>query len=413
MRLFTKWMGRLWRLVVLARRRILGLPSLFEHGSSAGDAGAAPTPPRGPAPRTGRGRSRKTASGRSYIERFKRPAVGARNPVIEQLRRRAVNELFDWLGLVIIPRQTWPILERVGDPGAAMEQLIVSLGCDSNRVRRHDPDEIARLSAAIDVLVALDVLRPHLSSAHLQELEYLLFSGDYKTVNIYSCIVSALSAILIGRDRSATLRVFAVYGDFIIHVERYIRDPLSLDPHDADEALQLSDGFIAAMENYAVLYEGVSAMIGAILAAWPDDLASGHDFDLRSGMILRFEEIDDALLTDAALGLAQVETLIEECSRLLQDLDELFHRICGASEPGDGPGRVSERDAALAFFGFAAGATPSWDEVRKAYNVVMKKVHPDLAAGVSDPVEIARRVAIAKQANIYRDLLRRRCGDAA
>ena len=74
---------------------------------------------------------------------------------------------------------------------------------------------------------------------------------------------------------------------------------------------------------------------------------------------------------------------------------------------------MSETDAALVFFGFAAGSAPSWDEIQRAYSAIMKKVHPDLAAGITDPEEIARREGLAKKANIYRDLLRRRDRDAA
>ena len=329
-----------------------------------------------------------------------------------ELQRRAVNELFDWLGLILIPRQTWPILERVGDPGVAVERLILRLGYDPAQVRRRDTDEIARLQAAIDILVALDTLRPHLSPAHLQEIEYLLFSGEYDAIRTYSRIVSALSAILIGREKSASLRVFAVYKAFTTEIERYVRDPLSLEPDDADEALRLSDGFITAMENYTLLHDDVSAMIGAVLTAWPDDLESGHDVDLREGMMLRFEEIEKTLLNDPTLGLSQIEALIEECSQLFQDLEELLLRIHEA--PGsDGPARMSETDAALVFFGFAEGAAPSWDEIQRAYKAIMKKVHTDLAAGITDPDEIAGREELAKKANIYRDLLRRRRRGAA
>jgi hypothetical protein len=332
----------------------------------------------------------------------------ADSPILEKLRWRAVNELFNWLGLILVPRQTWPILERVGDPGAAVEQLILALGCDPGRARRRDADEINRLQDAIGILVALDTLHPYLRGEHLQELEYLLFSGDYETVGKYSRIVSALAAVLIGREKSGSLRVFAVYEIFIEDIERYVRDPLNLEPDDADEALRVSDGFITAMENYAVLHESISEMIDAILSVWPDDLDFGHDFDLRNGMILGFEEIDASLLGDSTLGLAQIETLIEECSLLLGDLEELFHRIHDAPDP-DGPGDMSEMDEARVFFGFAAGSAPAQEEIRKAWQAVMRDVHPDLAAGITDPEEIARREDLAKKANIYRDVLRRRC----
>jgi len=411
MRLFRRWLRRLRGLLVLARRRILGLPPLFDDVSIAGDAAAPPKPPRGPAPRRGYHRSGRTVSGRSYFDRFGRHGDSADHPVIEQLRRRAVNELFEWLGIILIPRQTWPILKRVGDPGAAVEHLILALGCDPERARRRDADEIARLQAAIDILVALDILRPYLSLEHLQEIEYLLFSGDYDTVRKYSRIVSALSAVLIGREKSGSLRVFAVYEAFIADIERYVRDPLSLEADDADEALRMSDDFITAMEKYTALYEDVSGMISAVHAAWPDDLESGDDFRLREGMDLHFKEIDATLLSEPTLDLTQIEELIEECSELFKDLEGLLHRIHDAPRP-DGAAQTSEKDDALVFFGFAAGSAPSWDEIKRAFRAIIKKVHPDHATGITDPEEIARRHKLTQKAIRYCDELRRHA-DAA
>src|SRR5262245_55314206 len=98
MRLFRRWLRRLRRLLVLARRRILGLPPLLDDVSIADQAAAPPKPPRGPAPRPGGHRRGRIVSGRSYLDRFDGPRDSADHPVIEHLRRRAVNELFDWLG---------------------------------------------------------------------------------------------------------------------------------------------------------------------------------------------------------------------------------------------------------------------------------------------------------------------------
>ncbi len=407
MRFFREWWDRFWRRLALAKRRLLGPPSLIFDASDSSEAAIHPKPPHGSAPRTGEDGSGGAVPGRSYLDLFRKSEDEADHPVLGQLRSRAVNEMFGWLGLTLIPRQIWPILETVRDPGLAVEQIIVGLGCDPKRARRRDAVEIERLQSAIDILVALDTLRPHLSLTHLAEIELLLFSGKHDTVGRYHRIVSALSGVLIGREKSASLRVFQAYNTFIAEIERYIRDPLRLEPEDAEDALRLSDVFTTSMEDYAVLHDKISRVIGAVLANWPEEFESGDEFDIRNGIILRFEEIDTSLLNEKDLNLADIKALIEECSLLLRDVEELLHRI--RADPGpDSAAGMSEMDAALAFFGFGEGASPSWEEIQKAFREIMKRVHTDLAAGITDPEEIARREELSRKANIHRDLLRRR-----
>lgn len=388
--LLLLWVDRLKHAAAFARRVILRVPFILK--ARTGSKATRPEPPRGHAPRPG--------------THFEGHEAGPGHPVIDRLRRRAVNELFDWLGLTLIPPQIWPILERADDPGQAVEQLILALGCNPEHARLREAVEIVRLQTAIDLLAALDTVRPHLRREHLQEIEYLLFSGNYDVIERYSRIVASLSGILIGHEKYATLPVFAVYSVFIAEVQRYIANPMSLDPDDADEALRLSDGFITAMENYAVLHAKISEAIGALLAAWPDGLEAGDDIGLRDGMILQFDEIGAALLGDATLGLAKIKSLIDELALLFEDLKDLFDRVCGSPAP-DEPAGMSAKDEALVFFGFAAGSSPSLEEINKVWRVFITKVHPDHAGSDADPEERRRREDLTKQANIYHDCLRR------
>lgn len=398
MQWIIRWHRRARHLWLLVKRRFLGLLPLF--GVDPSKRGATATkPPFG-----------RVAPGSSYLDHFVRSGAALDHPVVNGLRRKATNELFDWLGLVMIPQQTWAIVAKVGDPGAAIEQLIRALGCDPLRARRREADEIARLETAVDVLIALDVLRPHLSEEHLSEIEYLLFDGDYNAVKIYSRIVSALSAVVLGREKSKTLRRFAAYESFVRAAEDYLADPWSLGPGDADEALGLSDRFITAMERYTVLYGAISRAIRAIRSLWTDGSMTEADADYRDGIFLQFEDIDDALVADSNLDLADIDNFLNDCADLLEDCRNLLEHLEGDSGESGGPSEPAsdEVDLALIFFGFATGSSPSWEAINKAYKTVMKKCHTDLAAGVTDPEEIVRREELTKSANMHRDFLRRR-----
>jgi hypothetical protein len=385
---------------------IYGIPSVLEYETGVGGAADRPKPPRGSAPGRHGGAAHRKTGGRPFTDRFTRHGGGSPHSSVARLQRRAVNELFDWLGLGLVPRQIWPILELAGDPGRAVEQLVAALGCKPELVRRRDAREITRLQAAIDLLVGLDAVRPYLRRDHLQEIEYLLFTGNYGLIERYSHVVAALSAILTGREKAASLPDFAVYALFIADVEGYIADPLSLEPAEADEALRLSDGFITAMETYAVLSSRVEAVIEALLGGWPSEFADAAEVDLRSGMILRFEDIAATLKDDATIGLAQIEALLDELSLLFEDLKGLFERVCGAAGP-DEPSGLGPRDEALVFFGFAAGSTPAFAAIKKAYYAIIRKMHPDTAGPDASPEELARLTELTKKANAYFDDLRR------
>jgi len=402
MQWLVRWYRRLQRLWFPVKRFLLGLLPLFGGDFSKWRAWATK-------------RSRGSAvPPRSYLDHFVRSDAAVDHPLIDGLRRKATNELFDWLGLTMIPRQTWAILAKVGDPGAAIEQLIRALGCDPLAVRRREPEEIARLEAAIDVLVDLDSLRPYLGAEHLSEIEYLLFGGDYDAVKTYSRVVAAQAALLIGREKAARLRRFAVYESFLRTVERYFDDPWSLSPADAEAALRLSDRLVTAMERYTALHRDLAAALTAIQALWPGSAAGAAQAAERDRIQLRSKSLDDRLAGDPDLDPARIDDLLNEaaalleaCRLLLEDLKPSAAGAEGFSEAG-----LSETDEALVFFGFAAGSSPAWAEIKQAHRSAIKKLHPDLAAGSADPEEAARREAMTKRANIYRDLLRRRYPDA-
>ena len=104
------------------------------------------------------------------------------HPVLDQLRRRAVNELFHWLGLDQIPRQVWPILDDLRDPGLAVARFAETLGCNPLLICRRDTGEIEQLRLGIRSLIALNALRAKLTRLERREFELTIFQRDHDTI---------------------------------------------------------------------------------------------------------------------------------------------------------------------------------------------------------------------------------------
>src|SRR5262245_52677842 len=52
------------------------------------------------------------------------------DPSVFALARKAALFLFDECGLGVVPAQFWPFLRESGDPGEALSQFLLGLGCD-------------------------------------------------------------------------------------------------------------------------------------------------------------------------------------------------------------------------------------------------------------------------------------------
>lgn len=389
--------------ILKLRSRIFGVPAISSYAPlKSGHRAKRPEKGRGlPPTRLGRVRP---VSGRSYLDRFGVATAKPDHPILDKLSRRAINDIFDWLDLPLIPGQIWPILEKVGDPGLAVERLVEALGCEPSRVRQRDSEELARFEAAIELLAALDILRPHIREIQIIEIECILLSGKRDTIHTYGRIISNVSSVFVGKEKSSSLRGFASYGLFLKSIEKYFSNPLDLTIDESEEALQISDNFVGGMERYSDYHKSITEAIRLVFAHWPDGVADDR-VHLRDGMTLRFEQIDEDLLNDLTLNLDQISDLLDETRALLTDINDLFDAICG-SRRGGKPDGMSETDEALKFFGFEPGSKPMWAEITRAWKVVHRKAHPDRGAGL-DPTERAKREEETKKANIYRDHLRR------
>ncbi len=328
------------------------------------------------------------------------------HPLLRRLRRRALVELFDWLDLAFVPGQLLERSDHSGDPVAALALFLRSVGCDPDRVRRREPEELARLGEVIDLLMAFDSLTARLAPAQRDELQLLFFAGDFERLRRVSKRLFALCGLLDAHEAQASAKPLAAYDALAGRVKAALGRLPSLS--EAEVA-----AFRAEAERWLRLARRrdlLSAEIAAQRAALERAAAPGP----RDAAVLAdIHAIETALAIDPGLDGDAVARQLDALDDLLAALQSLVREREAEAEEAAARFRSeaaterlyrSEEEKALSFFGFPAEARPDGTAIHAAWRRFMKVHHPDLT---TDPEEKPRREALCKEANLKRHVLER------
>lgn len=402
---FRSWLGRiagvfrgLWVRFARSLRpgpRILDEPPVEPPIRVRPAAGPAPAPPHA-------GRAER------WLDRTPRAASGRVDPVVRELRRRAVVDLFDWLGIGWVPGQVLRILDRTGDPGLAVKTFVEAVGLDQLKVRRREPEELARLERVVDLLIALDTLRAYLDRPVLERLEDSLFEGNYDEIERAIRVLEPLAAVAAGRERSRRLRPVRTIATFYEEVEACWRDPLTITAEEAEEARELSDAFLQLQERWTHLTERFEHVVRALEEIWPETL-EGSDAALQFIAAREsFCEIAVEIETTLELSPETLRSLIDEAEHQIAFLEDLLGRIAGAEfeEEAEAGSEEDELREAFRLYGIDPAAPPSSDELRRIRRRLYKEWHPDHGSDA----DRARREEMSKKVGAAYELLRRHFG---
>ena len=388
----SSWLQRLWfRLLLLFRR----IARLFGAGETA-------QPVEPPSPE-------------GFL--FDRVPAGppfdeVNHPTLRQLRRRALSELFDWLELDFLPGQLLERSDHSSDPVAALATFLRSVGCDPERVRRRDPEELDRLRLVIDLLMAFDSLTTRLPQGQRDSLQLLLFSGDFDRLRLASERLFVLSAILDSHAPLGETLPLASYDALIRQVEAAQGRLFELSRGEIEAFRAEAERWLRSARRRALLDAEVGKQRDALerrLARLPRSPA--HAARLEA-LTARYGEIGSALSIDPALKPDEVAALLDETDALLESLQELLREV---EEEAEAASRFqsegaterlyrTEQEAALAFLGFPIDARPDATAIRAAWRRFMKDNHPDLTTDARDK---QTREALCKDANLKRHILER------
>ena len=384
------WLRRLWfRLLLLFRR----IARLF---------GAGPPAERVTAPEPESFLFDRVPAGPPFTE--------VNHPILRQLRRRALGELFDWLDLDFVPGQLIERSDHSNDPVAAFSTFLRSAGCDPERVRRRDPEELAHLGDVIDLLMAFGSLTARLETAQRDALQLLLFSGDFERLRLAAERLFTLSAVLEAHETRRGSAPLAAYDALAGRVKAMLGRLLALSESEIATAQAEAERWLRLARRRTLLSDRVAEAFEALARA-AATLSVQHR-QRRDGLAERQHAIESALAIDPGLEPSEAEALLDELESLLGELQNLLRDVEEEAEAAESfqsdaaTERLyhTEQEAALAFFGLPLDARPDANRIRAAWRRYMKDNHPDLT---TDEAEKARREALCKEANLKRHILER------
>jgi hypothetical protein len=360
-----------------------------------------PVPPSGPAPE---------AAPVKPSESF-RPEPAPRmqqHPILQRLRRRAFNQLFDHFGLSMIPAEAWFALDRSNDPVAAFRSFAMQIGCEPERVRRSDAQQLARMQTAIDLLVGLHAIRGHLSANGGVHIQASLRSSTDAQLAEHASLVELLAGIQSDRLRAEGFRPCTLYEKFLSTVSELCQDPLAALVADVEEASVISERLLQSMLHYSNTRAQIESISEHIDLIWSEyGAGSDEDMDILDGILVISEELDTKLSNDDSLVITDIERMADECVAMFRVLNDVYSRYADVSDAtSHDSGGVNEFEEALRFFGFPLDSSPSDIEIRKVFHEMWKEHNVDDPSHRETETQKLENERILKELNKYYAVLR-------
>ena len=108
---------------------------------------------------------------------------------IKRMRRRAVVDMFDQVGLEPFPGQLWRFVDAERDPYHGVTTFLQAIGIDPEGIRRRDAAEIERANTVLDLLFSIDHVFDRVDPEVAVALEARLCSGDYRAVRLAAQVI--------------------------------------------------------------------------------------------------------------------------------------------------------------------------------------------------------------------------------
>lgn len=343
---------------------------------------------------------------------------------VRRLRRAAVLDIFDQLGLEVLPGQVWAFTDEADDIGNGLSAFFAQIGVDAEALRARDSAALDRANTTLDLLAEVGDAFQHLADEVKARIQSRLSSGDHELVRQTARTVAIFQRIyrqgLIWSDE----RRIGLFNAFLESVAEALDDPLSMAPDDVETAAALSDALQGLMNRFDAVQARYGEVHDALIDAWPtawDAAPESALFDERASLFVSLVDIlkatrdtdvdavSESLDTlDGIVG--DLASLLAEAQRAGRDGDSGGHGPSGAKWDS-GPGRRGgvggkpreDRNWALEILGLAGD--PTEEMVTKAFRAYQRRHHPDM--GEQNDEERARRSELSKLGSRAREILRR------
>nr|WP_295108016.1 J domain-containing protein [uncultured Caulobacter sp.] len=344
---------------------------------------------------------------------------------VRRLRRAAVFDIFDQLGLEVVPGHVWGFTDEADDIADGISVFFDRIGVEPKALRARDETARARANTVLDLLVEVGDAFQHLRPDVKARIEARLSSGDYDLVRETARTVAIFQRIHRQGDIWPEDRRIGLFNVFLDSVAEALEDPLSIAADDV-EAAAASSGelqdlmlrFDAARSRYAVLYN-------ALIDLWPEAWDTGPEriqFDEQTSL---FDSLTETLQTTRDTTIDAVSESLGVLEEVLHQLEAIHAEAMRAAGPGGAtggshgggsgksgsaggksdPGSIKDRKWALEVLGLSIDSDPTEAMVTKAFRAYQRLHHPDM--GEQTKEERERREALSVLGNQARDILRK------
>lgn len=329
---------------------------------------------------------------------------------IKRMRRRAVVDMFDQVGLEPFPGQLWRFVDAERDPYHGVTTFLQAIGIDPEGIRRRDATEIERANTVLDLLFSIDHVFDRVDPEVAVALEARLCSGDYRAVQLAAQVIETFEKIARIDARWPTDHRLAVLDAFIRDMRAGVANPLAVPAEIAANAERIADELNQHMLAFDAGW-GEHRRLSALLEArWPPGWSAAPQGQRRMRAMAEAASVRRELMGNPALGASDVERLLARLTKANESLFTLADAIAGASRGGDWRARAvgpqSDYDRALLFFGWTIDERPDAAALRRRFRELARTAHPDAAQ--SDPVAQAAAHQRFVELNRYHDVLKLR-----
>lgn len=330
---------------------------------------------------------------------------------IKRMRRRAVVDMFDQVGLEPFPGQLWRFVDAERDPYLGVTAFLQAIGIDPDRVRRRDKAEIERANTVLDLLFSIDHVFDRVEPEVAVALEARLCSGDYQAVRLAAQVIGTFEKIARLEARWPPGHRLAVLDAFIRDMRAGAANPLAVPTEIAVNSERIADGLNQHMLAFDTAWAEYRRLTALIDARWPPSwhlAPQGRRLAQANAEALAAHR---ELMANAGLGRIDVERLLARLAKANEDLGTLLDAIgAAAARRSDWRRQAvtlqSDYDRALLFFGWAPEDRPDAAALRRRFRELARITHPD--AVDADPAEQAAAHQRFIELNRYHDVLKLR-----
>jgi len=342
------------------------------------------------------------------------------DPVLWVLRQRAALELFEWLGLDQVPRSYWTLLERMGDPSAALVAFISNNRFDAMLVRQGDAAELAAFQNFVRFVCQVEESTDQVSERQRALLDRYTYYGEHAAARTLLELFVMLNEVGEIFERSPVPYRFAAFARHTDEVAAFRERAALADLGWAKALLETSRRYARLTWRFRNAAERMELIEAAAGEQWAS--LSPHDRDAWVELLADQAQTRSALLDDADCDvLEELDDFEGRIELLATLLDEVGRRRTaeerrrreearrqqeqrkkkqeeGRARPdlkGRDPYGLSQ-DELLRIFGFPPGTLPELGALRRAFIREANKTHP--VPGQPDYRERNDRYRILKDA---------------